>query len=127
MLIKDQGFDEDEADKKISDMLPHEEAAKENFLAYMFLNNADNARFGGLKDTLSEDFNKKKSSYPETVIAAYELLDMTKAAQVANKMSHLCRMTEIFRIGRRKFNVLIAGNMDITRTSASRCREILST
>ena len=49
VLLSDQNFDEDQADVKISDMNPHEEAAKETFLAYMFLNNADNARFGGIK------------------------------------------------------------------------------
>ena len=48
--------------------------AKDRFLACMFINGADKARFGDLHDDLLNDFAKGQRNYPTSVVDAYSLL-----------------------------------------------------
>ena len=66
----------------VGDLKKAAQKAKEKYLAYKFIYDADHARFGQLKDSLHADYNKDyektKTSYPETMDAAYNLLLATK-------------------------------------------------
>ena len=69
------------------------EIAKQKFLAYKFIYDADHARYGHVKEGLHSDYNKdyekKGKKYPETIDAAYNLLLASKAKRVPQATSNV--------------------------------------
>ena len=90
LLLIDSGFDTTDPQELFTEMKRVANIAKDKYLAYKFIYNADHARYGHVKDGLHSDFNKdyekKGKKYPETLIAAYNLLRSSKPRRV-NKQS----------------------------------------
>ena len=84
-LLSDAGF-VGNANSSMQDLEKAHKEAKEKYLAYKFIFDADHVRYGQLKDSLHSDYNKdydkNGKNYPETMDAAYNLLLATKAKRV---------------------------------------------
>ena len=83
-LLEDAGMDTKDTSQTIKDLNEVAKIAKEKYLAYMFLVKADNTRYGKLKDSLSEDYNKDSTNhaYRATLNSTYNLLLMTRVPHI---------------------------------------------
>ena len=91
-LLVDAGMDPKRTDT-MDKMYQYAEIAKEKFLAYKFIYDADHARYGHVKEGLHSDYNKDYEKtgkkYPDTMEAAYNLLLASKARKVQQQRSNV--------------------------------------